>query len=227
MGVLSSILDAFKSIFKKVVHFVVEFVRQYWMVIVAIAVIYFAPALLLWATTAGAPAWLIAGLQGLTALTPYLTAALETGLAAYEWAVGAWEALGIWYQLAFTAGAMFVLAPEEMKEAAREISEEVTKGGAALASAVGSAAAAVAGGVASGLGSAVVKSDLFTLAAGGLCLWWFLAWRRKKKREDEAEAIAGESDRSGLSGSPENVAFSPGFKATSFGPSFASEANRP
>lgn len=236
MGVFGSILDAFKSIFKKVVHFVVEFVKQYWMIIVAIAAIYFAPALLAWATAANAPAWLVAGLQGLTSLTPYLTAALETGMAAYTWAVEAWEALGIWYQLAFTAGAMFVLAPEEMKEVAREISEEVGKGGAALAAAVGSAAAAVGGGLASGLVKGAASSGFVPLAAGALALWWFVAWRRRRKEdnEDKERGVAKPYDfddgQGGvISALPSGVAIrrgiglQPGRDPASFGPRFVAE----
>lgn len=198
MGLLSSIGQAIKAAIKKVVDWIVKAIKKWWWVILIVVAIYYAPALALWAQNVGAPEWIVSGLKGLAPLSKMLSSALEGGASLLKWVGDKWELLGAWEKVAYVAGAMFMLAPEEMKEVAREATEEITHGVSSIARHAGEAAGQAVKALANGLGF----HWLVPVLIGG---WFLLA-----KRDDDDDyhhqrarhILAAERSEGGLGYAP-------------------------
>lgn len=187
-NVISALLKAVFAAVKRVARTFVAVVKRAWWVVAIIAIIYFAPALAVWAAQSATTSWMVPLFNAVaTNLTPALAKFAAWAAKAYasfgEW----WEALGFWWKVAYTAGAMFLLAPEESQELAKEISSAVNDAVAGIGAAVGSAAAAAIGGTVVGLATSPVGA-----IAAAAAIWWLLA-RRRGEEEDEGSASSGAS----------------------------------
>jgi len=166
MGLLSSIFRLFKAILKKIFNGLKQFLKKFWLVILIIVLIYFAPVIIGYLTSVGAPQFLISGMTWLSGATPFVTSvvgAIGSGMSyvgSTAWNAYASASLGT--QLSLAVGASMLLAPDETTAVISETVDVVAD--------VGSK---VIGGVARGLGS----TWLWVAAGvGGL----FLLGRRRK-----------------------------------------------
>lgn len=138
--ILSSILNFLKKIIKRVV----AFIKKYWVVILALAIVWFAPQISAWLITAGAPAWL-SGAVG--ALGP-LSTALRAGIAWIGKMPGKlWAADMHWgWKAAAVLGTSLLIFPEETTEMIGGVIEGATD-------LIGDVVGAVVGGTIKGLGA--------------------------------------------------------------------------
>lgn len=174
MSVFSSLFKLIKSIVSKIVKAIVKFIKKYWVLILIVAVIWFAPVIATYLGSIGAPSWLVSGVTWIsTTITPYVTSissALWSGLSSVGGSVwSAYQSIGTGAQLAIAAGALALLAPEEFSVFADETLGLVID---TVSDVVGSVAGAVA------------SSPLIWLVGGGLLLFFLL----RDREEDEKQA---------------------------------------
>lgn len=171
-----------KRIFTAIFEWIRDFLKEFWWILLIIAIIYFAPAIIGWLTANGAPSFVITAMEGISVLTPYVTSAVQ-----WVWgmvssgATSAWTAfkgLELGQQAAILFGAAALLAPEET---AAVVSAAVDMAAGVVETVVGAAA--------SGLGS----SGLGMLLLGGAALWFFAT----SGSEESDPATAGANNNSG------------------------------
>lgn len=138
--ILSSILNFLKKIIKRVV----AFIKKYWVIILALAIVWFAPQISAWLITAGAPAWL-SGAVG--ALGP-LSTVLRAGLGWIGKLPGKlWAADVHWgWKAAAVLGTSLLVFPEETTEMIGGVVEGTTE-------LIGDVVGAVVSGTVKGLGA--------------------------------------------------------------------------
>jgi phage-related protein len=113
MSLADSILDWIKAVIEKIIAFITNFIEEYWLVLLAIVLICYAPGIGSWLTTNGfaslgsAFTWV-----GATVTQPVLSAlsTVWSGVAAVG---SAFADAGLGTQLAVVAGSMALIAPEE------------------------------------------------------------------------------------------------------------------
>lgn len=165
MSVISSLTDWIRAVVEKIVDTIVEFVKEYWVVLLAIAIIAYAPAIGAYLSANGFPALGAAFSWVGTTITPVLSTVWE-GVAAF--ATPAWEAFaaaGLGTKLALVAGAMALITPEEASEVLTEAVDFVAE-----------LAADVIGGVISATG-------ILPWIIGGVGLWWYLGSDKEERSE--------------------------------------------
>lgn len=161
----------------KILKAVINFIKKYWMIILLLAAVYFAPAISAWLSSAGAPSFLVQGFSWIgTTLTPGLTSVvgwLTSGAGAlWTKATAAWGSLSLGTQAAIALGAVAALAPEETADALTEIGEFV-----------GETAGTIIGSVAGGLTSGGLGWIIGGVAA-------FFAIRFLLAKKDDKEEVA-------------------------------------
>lgn len=167
MSIFSKLFAALKKIISKIVSFVAKILKKIWPLLLAIAVVYFAPSIAGWLGSAGAPTWLSGAFEFIgTTVTPYLASAgswlLSAGSTIFSGASAAWSGLSMGTKASVVLGAATLLAPEEMAGLATEVG-----------TVIGDTIGAVGGSIATGFAS----SPIGMLAIGGLLL--FLLTRDK------------------------------------------------
>jgi hypothetical protein len=154
MGILSSILNIFKSIFSKIFSIIKSVFAQLWPLLIIIALIYFAPVIASYFGSIGAPAFLVDAFQTLSLATPYLVSSLQwvidagASLGAEAW--DAWKELDLATQVGIGLGTSFLLAPEETVAIVKDIADTV---------------GTVVGGVASGLLNSPIGLGILAVGA--------------------------------------------------------------
>lgn len=145
MSIVSALFKLLRTIFKRVMSFVAKVFKAIWPLLLVVAVIYFAPTITAWLTSAGAPSWLTTAFSTLSTVTPYVTTAVNwliTGAGSLASSAGAaFSKLGLGAQLALVAGAAAALAPDEFTNL---VSEAATLAGNLASTALGAVAGAVA-----------------------------------------------------------------------------------
>ncbi len=127
MGILSSIGRLIKKLFEKLIDAIVQFIKKYWAVILILAVIWFAPVITAYLTSAGAPNFIVAMFNGLSTITPYLrTAASWLYSGARSVGSAAWTAyrsLDTGMQIGLALGAAAMIAPDETADLITDVAE--------------------------------------------------------------------------------------------------------
>lgn len=178
MSILSSILDWIKAVFKKLVEFIVDFIKKYWVLIAIVAIIWFAPAIGAYLGSIGAPSFITSAFTWIGAtVTPVLISGLT---ASWAWvsagATSAWAAFAgasLVTQAAIVIGAGVLLAPEETAELISETAELAAE-----------LITTVVGAVASGTG---ISSALAIGGIGLLAYWFFIGRSSDDDRQIPAE----------------------------------------
>lgn len=177
MSLLGSLGNLIKRIFSKIFDFIKKIFKKFWWVLLIIAIVWFAPTILAWLTTAGAPSWLIAGTSWVaTNVTPLLVSAgtwLWSGagsLLSAAWT--GYTSLGIGTQAAIALGAAALLAPEETQQV---LDDAITTAGE------------IVGVVTGAVGSALSKSPLVWVGLAGLAAWLFFGSDEDDDRKAELE----------------------------------------
>lgn len=182
MSFLNSLASWFKAIFKAIFKFVTKLLKQLWPLILVIAVIYFAPAIGLWLTSAGAPAWLSSSFVWIGAnVTPLLTSAISSvwsgtaALAGNAWT--AFKAAELTTQLMVLGATAALIAPDET---AALISDAVKT----VAGVVTDVTSDVAGSI---LTMDILGVPLWGWAAGAIAIFFL-----SKKREPDDTVVVGD-----------------------------------
>lgn len=163
MGLLSSVWALITKIFKAIFKWLGDILGEWFLILLIIVVIWFAPVIAAWLVTAGAPAFVVTIFETLALATPYLQTA-----AAWLWDGGsslvssAWSAfrgMDAGTQAAMTLGAAAMIAPEETEAVISDAFDLLATG-----------TEAIVGGF---------LSNPTGLIIGGLAVWW-LFFRDKK-----------------------------------------------
>lgn len=164
MGLLSAIGRLFKAIFKKLLNLIKRIFKKLWWVILVLAIIWFAPAILGYLTSIGAPSFLTTAFSAISTVTPYLTSAVSWissgagSLISSAWS--GYKSLELGTQLAIAGGAAALIVPEETTDVIKEAGK--------LAGDVIGATAGAAGSIVKGF-----FSSPGGLALAGLGIWYF------------------------------------------------------
>lgn len=157
MSILSSLFDWVFAILKSIVSFIVDFIKEYWLLLVIIALIWFAPAIGAYLATSGAPGFLVSAFTWVgTTITPVLVGGLASiwtwgaGVASASWTAFAGASIGV--QAAVVVGAGMLIAPEETAELISEVGEVAAEIVYATVSAVASGTGLSTGLLVAGLG---------------------------------------------------------------------------
>lgn len=170
MSIFSKLFAALKKIISKIVGFIGKILKKIWPLLLALVVIYFAPAIAGWLTSAGAPGWLSGAFNWVgTTVTPYLASAgewlMSAGSTVFAGASAVWSSLSMGTKAAVVLGAATLLAPEEVGALVSE-----------LGTVVGDTIGAVAGGfLSSPVGIAVLAGAAYFLlsrnSSGGTMIY--------------------------------------------------------
>lgn len=159
---MDKILSAILKFIKKIIKRVVAFIKKYWVIILALAIVWFAPQISAWLITAGAPAWL-SGAVG--ALGP-LSSVLRAGIGWIGKLPGKlWAADIHWgWKAAAVLGTSLLIFPEETTEMIGGVVEGATD-------LIGDVVGAVVGGTVKGLGAplmiGLIALGTYMLVRGG------------------------------------------------------------
>lgn len=117
MSIISAIWNLIKKIFSAVLGWLSDIFGKYFLIILALVVIWFAPVISAWLASVGAPAFMVTAFDAIAVLTPYAQTAgqwLWTG--GSSMLSGAWQAFKgaeVGTQAAIVLGAAAAIAPEE------------------------------------------------------------------------------------------------------------------
>lgn len=186
-NILSSLWKLIKKIFKVIIDFISNILGDWWLLILVIAVIWFAPAIAVWLAGMGAPSWCVAAFEAISVLTPTITSwgtAIWNGVSGA--AGSAWTTFGqltAGQQAAVALGASAALAPDETAEVLAD---------------VGNIAGEVIGSVVGGLSSTPLGSMILV----GLGVWavFYLFGGGKDKKGPEGGLSPAGSDLQLLGG---------------------------
>lgn len=128
MSIFSALGRLLKRIFSTIMKWLKKILGKWWLLLLVILVIYFAPAIWVWLAEVGAPAFLTDAFAWIaTNMSPYLISAVDFlwsgagSLISAAWS--GYQSLGFGWQAAIALGAASLLAPEETAEL---ISERLT-----------------------------------------------------------------------------------------------------
>lgn len=184
-NVLGALWSLIKKILGKIFAWLKKFLGDFFWIILIIVAIYFAPMIVAWLGSVGAPSFLITAFEGLATLTPYVTTAVQWVWSGVE-ALGstAWQAysgLSAGTQAAIAVGAAALIAPEET---ATLVGEVVDLAGDVLTTGVTT------------IGGALVSNPVVLIAAG-LAVWWFLSGSSDSKKEQQSDSQPFEGQTNG------------------------------
>lgn len=157
MGILSALWDLIAKIFDAIFSWLGDFLGDWFLVILIIVAIWFAPVITAWLTSVGAPGFLVSAFQTLAVATPWVQSAgawlWKGGASLLSSAWSGFKALDVGTQAAIVLGAAAAIAPEEtetlLTEAVDLATDIVTNtGGAVLGALSKSPVAWIVGGVA-------------------------------------------------------------------------------
>lgn len=157
----SKLWKAIKKVFSKILNAIKAFIKKFWVVLLVVAALWFAPAIGGWFASIGAPSWLTSAFSWVGAnVTPTVTS-IGSWLASGGKALGSsiadgWAALSLGQKAAVGVGGMALLAPEETADFLQEAAKDL-----------GDLAGDVVGGVTAGF----VSSPVGTLIMVGLGVW--------------------------------------------------------
>lgn len=143
MSIFSSLFKVVKKVISKVISTLKKIFKKIWPLLLIVAIIYFAPAIAGFFTSAG-----FTGIGGIfssiaTNITPALTSFLSSAwsgigsVASSAWA--GFQSLGMGTQLAVVSGAAALIAPEETAQLVTEIGTTVGDTAGTIIGAVGKA----------------------------------------------------------------------------------------
>lgn len=156
MGILSAIWNLITKIFSSILSWLADIFGDWLLIILILVVIWFAPVIVAWLTSVGAPAFMVSMFEAIAVMTPYVQSAAmwlwESGSSLVSTAWQAYRGLDAGTQASIALGAAALIAPEET---AALVSETI--------STVGDVFSVVADAVMSSPG---------LMIAGGIALWW-------------------------------------------------------
>lgn len=156
MGILSAIWNLIKKIFSSVLGWLKDIFGKFFLIILILVLIWYAPVIAAWLTSVGAPSFVVSMFNGLSVLAPYVQSAGQwlwtsgSGLVSSAWS--AYRGLDAGTQAAIALGAAAAIAPEETAEL-------VAEAGSLLVDTAGTVLGAL-------------TSNPWVLVAGGLAVWW-------------------------------------------------------
>lgn len=150
-NILSKLANLLVSVIKRVFSALWKIFRKLFWVIVFCALAVYAPEILVFLQTAGAPGWVISAFSGFASFTTPLASALSwlggTAATLGSSALSAFSTAQIGTQAMVLAGSAALISPEETADVVGEVAKSVgTVGGAVLAGA-GTVAAGLLGGM--------------------------------------------------------------------------------
>jgi hypothetical protein len=177
---MGDLLDAIFGWIKAVWDKIWEFIKENWLIILLIVVIWYAPQIAAWLESSGAPAFLVDSFSWIgSAVTPtlhliggYVTSALSA-IGEATWGFLTSESIGWAVKALVVLGGAYLIAPEEAAaiiDAATEFATDV----------VVDVVSAIASGVSDAIG-------LPALAMGGIALYFFFSGRKKDKQQKALE----------------------------------------
>lgn len=178
MSVFSALWDLIARIFDSIFSWLGDFLGDWFLIILIVVAIWFAPVIAAWLTSVGAPGFLVSAFQTLAVATPWVQSAgawlWEGGASLLSSAWSGFKALDVGTQAAIVLGAAAAIAPGEteklLTEAVDLAAEIVTNtGGAVLGALSRSPVAWIVGGIAA----------------------WFLFFRDKGDREERPRPNVG------------------------------------
>lgn len=182
MGLLSAIGKLISKIFRAIFKWLKKILGEFWLIILILVVIWFAPVIAPWLASVGAPAWAVSFMASIaTNLTPLLVSAGQ-----WLWSAGgsvlsgAWQAyngLGTGMQAAVAVGAAAMIAPEETQSVVEEVGTVIGAGTEAIVGGVGTA----------------ILSNPTTLVLAGVLAWW-LFFRNDDDGEPRRELPQSEGE---------------------------------
>lgn len=117
MSIVSAIWNLIKKIFSAVLGWLSDIFGKYFLIILALVIIWFAPMISAWLVSVGAPAFMVAAVDAIAVLTPYLqTAGQWLWKGGSSMLTSAWQAFKgaeVGTQAAIVLGAAAAIAPEE------------------------------------------------------------------------------------------------------------------
>lgn len=178
MGILSALWDLIAKIFDSIFSWLGDLLGDWFLIILIVVAIWFAPVITAWLTSVGAPGFLVSAFETLAVATPWVQSAgawlWEGGASLLSSAWSGFKALDVGTQAAIVLGAAAALAPEEtealLAEAVDLATDIVTNtGGAVLGALSKSPVAWIIGGIAA----------------------WFLFFRDKNDERAEPHPVVG------------------------------------
>lgn len=157
MGILSALWDLIAKIFDSIFSWLGDLLGDWFLVILIIVAIWFAPVIATWLTSVGAPGFLVSAFQTLAVATPWVQSAgawlWKGGASLLSSAWSGFKALDVGTQAAIVLGAAAAIAPEETEQLLTEAVDLATDivtntGGAVLGALSKSPAAWIIGGIA-------------------------------------------------------------------------------
>ncbi len=185
MGLLSQLLDLFRSLLDKLVGFLKKILGKYWAILLLGLLIFVAPMLAPWLSSIGAPSWLVSSMTwvagNVTPMLTSLTSAVRTG--ATHLASQSWEAFStssIQTQAMVVLGASALIDPEGTADFIEDTTEAVA--GLAVSGVTGALK-----GVTGSSGSTLLTAGLI---AGALWFFWPSSKDSNKSslKEDDSDA---------------------------------------
>lgn len=164
MGILSAIWRLISKIFSAVLSWLGDLFGKLFWIILILVVVWYAPYIVTWLTSVGAPGFLVSAFEAIALATPYVQSAgmwlwdSATGLVSAAWS--SYRGLDAGTQASIALGTAALIAPEET-------------------SAVVSEAAGLLVDTAGVVGGALL-SNPWMLVAGGLALY-FLFFRKSRQ----------------------------------------------
>lgn len=166
MGFLSSLWKAIKSVVSKIVDWIIDFIKEYWLYIVVLIVVWYAPQISGYLGSIGAPAWAVSAFAWVgTAIAPTLWTAGAWAWEGITASVGsgwsAFKAAEFGTKISILTGAGMLIAPEETAALLKETTKSVLD---------------VTGDIISSVGAALANNPL-ALVGAGLAVY-FLFFRK-------------------------------------------------
>lgn len=182
MSVFSKLWAAIRKIISKIFAFVKKIFEKLWPLLLALAVIWFAPAITGWLASAGAPTWLSGAFSFIgTTFTPYLSSAaswLMSGAGSlFSGASEVWSSLAMGTKASVILGAATLLAPEEMADLAAEV-------GTVIGDTIGTVGGSLVGGFA---------GSPFGMVLIGATIWFLLSRSRDEDGQPQGVTDASQA----------------------------------
>jgi len=130
MGIGSSIWNFFRAVLKKIFSWVADFIKRFWIIILIVLIIWFAPQIAVMLAEAGAPVFMVEAMTFVaTNVTPFLVSWgtwIAEGIAHVGTQAAIWyNGLGFQAKFLIAWGAAALIAPEETAELTQEVLEKV------------------------------------------------------------------------------------------------------
>ena len=171
MGILSAIWNLIKKIFSAVLSWIGKIFGKLFWIILIVVLIWYAPVIVAWLTSIGAPGFVVSAFEMISIATPYVQSAgmwLWTGgssLVSTAWQ--AFRGLDAGTQAAIALGAAAAIAPEETTALLEESVDLVVDGADAIVGAL--------------------ASNPVVWIAAGLGLWLLFGSSNKRREEPDVQ----------------------------------------